>query len=87
MANTLEQRRRAIADALRAIMAEPLPPTVSSPAPAQPVDAPLTDEWAQGWADEWAEDELTDRGDVIVPPMEPVASMSRTASLALFGHA
>jgi hypothetical protein len=62
MANDLEQRRLAIADALRKIMAEPLPSR--EPVPAVGVRSVAT-----------------------VPPIESVGSMSRTASLALFGHA
>jgi hypothetical protein len=92
MANDLEQRRRAIADALREIMAEPLPAR-----PPTPVDAP--DESAvpvpqtsmatsdQAVTEEWDTAELTERGEAMVPPLESVGSMSRTASLALFGHA
>lgn len=89
MVADLEQRRRAIADALRAVMAEPLPPRQpleaaqpeSAPEiPAQPTSPLDTD-------DEWDATELTESGDVIVPPMELIGSMSRKASLALFGHA
>jgi hypothetical protein len=85
----LEQRRRAIADALRAVMAEPVPQREPVPAaavepapviPAQPA-APVESD------DEWDTAELTESADVMVPPMEMIGSMSRKASLALFGHA
>jgi hypothetical protein len=92
VANDLEQRRRAIADALREIMAEPLPVLQSAP-----VDVPLESvepapQPSMATADrlvteEWDTAELTERGDAMVPPLESVGSMSRTASLALFGHA
>jgi hypothetical protein len=62
MANDLERRRLAIADALRTIMAEPLPSR--EPGPAVQIRTVAT-----------------------VPPVESVGSMSRTASMALFGHA
>jgi hypothetical protein len=107
---TLEARRRAIADALRAIMAEPLPspaaalpspgaaipPAAMAPAtalvdPVDPVDAAaeharhvLEDRLL---TEEWDDEEFTERADSMVPPLETVGSMSRRASLALFGHA
>jgi hypothetical protein len=86
MSTDLETRRRAIADALRAIMAEPMPrraaaPTVDvAPQPGEDPPEPPAPELvlvpARGEPDDW-----------LVPPLEAAGSMSRTASLALFGHA
>jgi hypothetical protein len=130
MVTDLEQRRLAIADALRAIMAEPLPPRqepiqpaprvaveeVALPAPVvdepisidlteptepttsrevRPADDDLEAEDLEDLEDledrffithEWDE-ELEDRSEVSVPPLEAAGTMSRIASLALFGHA
>jgi hypothetical protein len=114
----------AIVAALRAVMAEPLPPPhatdaplfvetaeptepVAAPEPTAPVapappvapalmDAPavidlrsdpVVDE-AGGDFEIW--DDEADEGDVethSVPPLETLGSMSKAASLALFGHA
>jgi hypothetical protein len=115
MANDLEQRRRAIADALRQIMAEPLPerqrvaaaapsvpgpvtdsaltlPASSLPMPAESAESVAGDDAARATEDrllteEWDEQERAGRGEPMVPPLESVGSMSRMASLALFGHA
>ena len=98
MPGDLESRRLAIAAALRAIMAEPLPPRtaasqpVSAP-PAHPELARLTvddpdpadDTWDHEWDDEDFEFDDADR----IPRAAAgvAAGMSRRASLALFGHA
>jgi hypothetical protein len=85
----LERRRRAIADALRAVMAEPLPLPQPLPA-AQPepaLEIPTQSAAPVDPDDEWNPAELTETGEVIVPPLEAIGSMSRKASLALFGHA
>lgn len=134
MAPHLEQRRQAIAAALRAVMAEPLPrkrPVVADRAPvaepppprtlptlaAQPPVAELPRPWVQpivaaqppvaapppriglpemlsvrealAASIEWDEvEDLTEDGEVpSVPPLEVAGSMSRAASVALFGHA
>jgi hypothetical protein len=92
MANDLERRRRAIADALREIMAEPLPVLQSAPMVApleavEPIPQPSMAAADRVVTEEWDTAELTERGEAMVPPLESVGSMSRTASLALFGHA
>jgi hypothetical protein len=74
MSSDLEARRRAIADALRAVMAEPMPEPAEQPTVEMRPELFLVP--ARGEPDDW-----------LVPPMETVGSMSRTASLALFGHA
>jgi hypothetical protein len=131
MVTDLEQRRLAIVDALRAIMAEPLPPrqepipvaqptAVAEPVLTEPVaeepvlplpvaeepvvidlteppavretepvaEDPQTDDLDDRFflSHEWDE-ELEDRSEVSVPPLEAAGTMSRIASLALFGHA
>lgn len=78
-------------------MAEPLPQPVSAAQPepqpasaAQPEPAPEIPAQATSTVesdDDWDTAELTQTGDVMVPPMEVIGSMSRKASLALFGHA
>jgi hypothetical protein len=108
----LERRRRAIADALRAIMAEPLPDRqpatpVASVVATLPAErdaysaaevaefepAAVHDEHAALAAEdrivtaEWDDEEHIDRPESLVPPLETVGSMSRRASMALFGHA
>jgi hypothetical protein len=133
----LERRRQAIAEALRAIMAEPFPdrtaPTppvaalsratsppngtvapaatvpppatldpvapVASAAPAIPPAARVADDRAApplrealaahiDWDHvEELEDLDEDWESPAIPPLEPVGGMSRTASMALFGHA
>jgi hypothetical protein len=106
----LERRRRAIADALRAIMAEPLPTRhTATPDPAIAVPAPVAvprqaaaesadvvsghDEHAALAAedrfvtDEPHDEHFTELPDSLLPPLETIGSMSRRASLALFGHA
>jgi hypothetical protein len=118
MLTDLERRRRAIADALRAIMAEPHPhakPVAAAPQPirsafsepqvrtllttrlaatavtrpAAPHLPPVREALAASV--EWDElEELVDSDDVetpAVPPLEVVGSMSKAASMALFGHA
>jgi hypothetical protein len=50
--------------------------------PAIPVGEPLPVQWDEEW-----DDELEDSERVSVPPLETVGTMSRRASLALFGHA
>ncbi|HEX3825265.1 MAG TPA: hypothetical protein VHV79_12440 [Mycobacteriales bacterium] len=121
MLTDLERRRQAIADALRAVMAEPLPKSVPAPVPAparapqpQLVELPGRNSLIARLASpsarnaeselptvrealssqiEWEEfDEHDDRDDVdletpAVPPLEAAGSMSRAASVALFGHA
>jgi hypothetical protein len=98
MTTDLEQRRLAIAEALRAIMAEPLPehqqPTgttdqLAGPEPAAATapaveDTPPSGEWND---DEWDDEDFEPLEDAMVPPLESVGTMSRMASLALFGHA
>jgi hypothetical protein len=128
MATNLEARRQAVAAALRAVMAEPLPPA-SAPlhpaTPAEPVTAhvPLTapeptlppaepvvrehpPPLRQALAAEIVWDEVDDLGPLdpaegldhvegydddweapSVPPLETAGTMSRAASVALFGHA
>jgi hypothetical protein len=129
----LERRRQAIAEALRAIMAEPFPDrtapspsvaalsratspptgtvvpaatvppraTVDPVAPAARVTAPAARVAADAapplrealaahidWdAVEDMEDLDEDWESPSIPPLEPVGGMSRTASMALFGHA
>jgi hypothetical protein len=128
MATNLEARRQAIAAALRAVMAEPLPPasaplhpatpaesvtahhtiTASEPplTPAEPVGLehppPLRQALVAGidWdeADDLAPlapaeglDDVESYDDdweaPSVPPLESAGTMSRAASVALFGHA
>jgi hypothetical protein len=136
MTADLEFRRQAIAEALRAIMAEPFPdrtapsqPTAAAPAVARPANPPprralvvVTDPVAVDPPPvapapdphplvepaplasppplraalsahiDWAEvEELEDLDEdweaPSVPPLETAGSMSRTASMALFGHA
>jgi hypothetical protein len=99
----LEQRRQAIAAALRKIMAEPLPATTAPVAIDEPVflDEPtvaveparidLRDEPdisdAEADVEPWQDDDEAAVADThAVPPLEKVGSMSRVASLALFGH-
>jgi hypothetical protein len=122
MQTDLERRRQAIAAALRAVMAEPLPhskPAVAGP-PLRGLGArPLFTEAATRTVMtarvamsaastaaselptfrealtsqiEWDEfDELPELADDAetpsVPPLEVAGSMSRAASVALFGHA
>jgi hypothetical protein len=129
MTADLELRRQAIAEALRAVMAEPFPdrtapsqPAAAAPTPARPANPPplralvvVTDpdpvavdpppvapapEFASppplraalsahiDWAEvEELEDLDEDWEAPSVPPLETTGSMSRTASMALFGHA
>lgn len=111
METDLELRRLAIADALRAIMAEPWPAretdleilqVAAHEASALPVAVAcalaLTESDAEAAAaaraaedrlvtEEWDAAGLTERDVPMVPPLESVGSMSRMASLALFGHA
>jgi hypothetical protein len=109
METDLELRRLAVADALRAIMAEPwpareadveilqvAPPEVSAPPVAVACALALAESGAAAAAraaedrlltEEWDAAELTERDGPMVPPLESVGSMSRMASLALFGHA
>jgi hypothetical protein len=114
----LEQRRQAVAAALREIMAEPLPATTApvsidvpvfldEPAVAaepaaelapepEPVSAvepegiDLRDQpdlaAAEAEFDAWDDDEPAVSDTHAVPPLEKVGSMSKVASLALFGH-
>jgi hypothetical protein len=77
MPTDLEQRRLAIVEALRAIMAEPLPTRQQADEESSPAD-----DW-----DEWDEEDFQPLEDSFVPPMESAGTMSRMASLALFGHA
>jgi hypothetical protein len=109
MLANLELRRRAIADALRAVMAEPLPlrtvptlaqgPLIYAPTPVAAPDRAAAVEPAPIVAErgsvrealasqiDWDEDVDTEAEGPSVPPLETVGSMSRVASLALFGHA
>jgi|SRR5580693_8173025 hypothetical protein len=128
MVTDLEVRRLAIADALRAIMAEPLPQhlqpvVVEAPAvderatsdlvveeilvaptlTAEPIadlstheidlDATLPQPEADDdlesrfWTDDDWDDVFDERPETTVPPLEAAGTMSRIASLALFGHA
>jgi hypothetical protein len=95
MVTDLERRRQAIADALRAVMAEPLPgPKPAATLPAR-IATPMTISELLPVREtlaasiEWDEFEcLTEADDsVAVPPLEVAGSMSRAASVALFGHA
>lgn len=82
MAAHLEHRRQAIAEALRAVMTEPLP----NDPPAIPslrdslVAAIDSDE------DEPADTEDYEVWSPPIPPVELAGAMSQTASMALFGH-
>lgn len=68
-------------------MAEPLPERQQPPVPVvEPASVATQQLETVDIDDEWGEAELTDPGDEIVPPMETVGTMSRMASLALFGH-
>jgi len=109
MPANLELRRRAIADALRAVMTEPLPlpsvpkvdqgPLIYAPTPVSAPDRaaavePATIGAKRGSVREalvsqidWDEEVDSDAEGPSVPPLETVGSMSRVASLALFGHA
>jgi hypothetical protein len=99
MVTDLERRRLAIADALRAVMAEPLPeplpeftPAVTAPtriATPMTISELLPARETLAASIEWDEFEgLTEADDpVAVPPLEVAGSMSRAASVALFGHA
>jgi hypothetical protein len=111
MATSLEHRRQAIAAALRAVMAEPLP---TPPAPTEPLvtvaalpERPSLRDTLAAQID-WDEPEHLEALDDLdrspddlssledfdgaseatsVPPLEVSGSMSRAASMALFGHA
>jgi hypothetical protein len=133
MTADLERRRQAIAEALRAVMAEPFPdrtapaPSVAAPSratsppagavatlattappatktPAAAVTSatlavPVSNRGAApplrealtahiDWDNvEDLEDLDEDWESPTIPPLEPVGGMSRTASMALFGHA
>jgi hypothetical protein len=81
---TLEERRRAIVEALRSIMAEPLPPNRvigKMPAP-QPDPSPDVEAALQPYP------EADDLGPATpsVPPLKITGGMSPAASRALFGH-
>ncbi|MBV9485689.1 MAG: hypothetical protein JO246_06485 [Frankiaceae bacterium] len=99
MARDLESRRQAIAAALRAVMSEPAdPPPAPAPAAATPTgsdevrpELPSLRASLQAQID-WDEvDELpaddADGDSPPIPPLELAGAMSRTASMALFGHA
>lgn len=103
MGRNLEQRRRAIAAALRAVMAEPLPappasaPTVVAPtvetvefhAPPEPdhMSADRPSLRDALTADVDWGEDAEDWESPSVPPIDTAGSMSEVASMALFGHA
>jgi hypothetical protein len=111
MATSLEHRRQAIAAALRAVMAEPIPtpPALAGPPVATAVlpERPSLRDTLAAQID-WDEPEHLEALDDLdrspddlssledfdtegeapsVPPLEVPGSMSRVASMALFGHA
>jgi hypothetical protein len=92
--NDLERRRRAIADALRAAMTEPAVPTPAKAEPAATAATPARPSLREALAAQIDVDEIDpvdpegdDRAAPPVPPLDLDASLSRQASLALFGHA
>lgn len=93
MATNLEQRTRAIAEALREVMMEPVYPAqpdvdVAEPVPAAEITPEVTVEEALREVPDRADaEESTESVDVVVPPVETIGSMSAVASMALFGHA
>jgi hypothetical protein len=85
MAVDLETRRRRIAAALRAVMAEPLPtPAIDPAVPSLRESLTRQIDWDE--VEETALEEPVDATALPVPPMELSGAMSSTASVALFGH-